>query len=141
MAGAGANPVSFLLDKDGLITTERKGVDPAAAPFAKAPWRLRLASWVKKVKPHVLLGLSGVGGVFNEQVLKAMRESDSPKPAIFAMSNLTVNGNGKVGHVNQANNMYLFPGIGMGSSSLSLASFITDEEIQSGILYPPTRSI
>ena len=24
---------------------------------------------VKKVKPHVLLGLSGVGGIFNEQVL------------------------------------------------------------------------
>lgn len=25
---------------------------------------------VKKVKPHVLLGLSGVGGVFNEEVGK-----------------------------------------------------------------------
>ena len=24
----------------GLITTERKGVDPAAAPFAKAPWEI-----------------------------------------------------------------------------------------------------
>lgn len=23
---------------------------------------------IKKVKPHVLLGLSGVGGVFNEEV-------------------------------------------------------------------------
>ncbi|KAI8025327.1 hypothetical protein LOK49_LG02G01066 [Camellia lanceoleosa] len=53
-------------------------------------------------------------------------------------------GNGKVGHVNQANNMYLFPGIGMGallsgarliSNGMSqavsecLASYITDEEI------------
>ncbi|GMP42252.1 hypothetical protein CsSME_00012062 [Camellia sinensis var. sinensis] len=84
----------------GLITTERKGVDPEAAPFAKAPWKIEglglreganLVKVVKKVKPHILLGLSGVGGVFNEQVLKAMRESDSPKPAIFAMSNLMVN--------------------------------------------------
>lgn len=87
---------------------------------------------VKKVKPHVLLGLSAVGGLFNEevrspilsffqicalfipnssieinystlnqiliicwhtnQVLKAMRDSDSSKPAIFAMSNPTNNG-------------------------------------------------
>ncbi|THG13711.1 hypothetical protein TEA_022208 [Camellia sinensis var. sinensis] len=100
----------------GLITTEQKGVDPAAAPFAKAPWEIEG------------LGLRE-GANLVKVVLKAMRESDSPKLAIFAMSNLTVNaectvvdafnhGNGKVGHVNQANNMYLFPGIGMGSSSL-----------------------
>ncbi|KAL7204074.1 hypothetical protein ACSBR2_017190 [Camellia fascicularis] len=163
MAGAEANPLFFLLDKDGLITTERKGVDPAAAPFAKAPGEIKglglreganLVEVVKIVKPHVLLGLSGVGGVFNEQVLKAMRESDSPKPAIFAMSNPTMNaectavdafnhagenivfasgspfknvdlGNGKVGLVNQANNMYLFPGIGMGAL-LSGACLISD---------------
>ena len=140
---------------------------------------------VKKVKPHVLLGLSGVGSVFNEQVLKAMRESVSTKPAIFAMSNPTMNaectaidafnhagenivfasgspfenvdlGNGRVGHVNQANNMYLFPGIGLGSllsgarhitdgmlqaASECLASYITEEDIKKGILYPSIKSI
>ncbi|KDO86070.1 hypothetical protein CISIN_1g007456mg [Citrus sinensis] len=65
----------FLLDKDGLITKERKNLDPAAAPFAKDPgdfMGLRegasLLEVVRKVKPHVLLGLSGVGGVFNEEV-------------------------------------------------------------------------
>ncbi|KAF5733018.1 NAD-dependent malic enzyme 59 kDa isoform mitochondrial [Tripterygium wilfordii] len=138
----------FLLDKDGLITKERKHIDPAAAPFAKTLSDIEglglkegasLIEVVKKVKPHVLLGLSGVGGIFHEEVLKAMRKSDSPKPAIFAMSNPTMNaectaidafkhagenivfasgspfenvdlGNGKLGHVNQANNMYLFPG-------------------------------
>ncbi|GMP42332.1 hypothetical protein CsSME_00012116 [Camellia sinensis var. sinensis] len=76
MAGAEANPLFFLLDKDGLITTESKGVDPAAAPFAKAPGEieglgLRVGAnlvKVKKVKPHILLGWSGVGGVFNEQL-------------------------------------------------------------------------
>ncbi|KAI8027150.1 hypothetical protein LOK49_LG02G01090 [Camellia lanceoleosa] len=61
----------------GLITTESKGVDVAAAPFAKAPGEIEglglrvganLIKVVKRVKPHVLLGLSGVGGVFNEQV-------------------------------------------------------------------------
>ncbi|GAV90090.1 malic domain-containing protein/Malic_M domain-containing protein [Cephalotus follicularis] len=182
----------YLIDKDGLITKERKNIDPAAAPFAKDPANtdgLRegatLVEVVKKIKPHVLLGLSGVGGIFNEEVLKAMRQSDSIKPAIFAMSNPTMKaectavdafkhageniifasgspfenvdlGNGKVGHVNQANNMYLFPGIGLGAllsgaRSISdgmlqvaaecLASYMTDEEVKKGILYPSIDSI
>ncbi|GLU00630.1 hypothetical protein SLE2022_179800 [Rubroshorea leprosula] len=177
----------FLIDRDGLITKERKNIDPGAAPFAKDPVETMglgegamLLEVVKKVKPHVLLGLSGVGGIFSEEVLKAMHESDSKKPAIFAMSNPTLNavctaadafrhageniifasgspfqnadlGNGKVGHVNQANNMYLFPGIGLGTllsgarfitdgmlqaAAECLASYKTDEEIQKGILYP-----
>ncbi|XWS46049.1 hypothetical protein CRYUN_Cryun14cG0031100 [Craigia yunnanensis] len=88
----------FLLDKDGLITKERKNLDPAAVLFAKDPGQIvglregaSLLEVVKKVQPDVLLGLSGVGGVFNEEVLKALRESDSIKPAIFAMSNPTMN--------------------------------------------------
>ncbi|XP_008232779.1 PREDICTED: NAD-dependent malic enzyme 2, mitochondrial isoform X3 [Prunus mume] len=182
----------FLIDKDGLVTKERKNLDPMAAPFAKEPGAIdglregaSLVEVVKKVKPHVLLGLSGVGGVFSQEVLQAMRESDSAKPAIFAMSNPTMNaectaedafkhagenivfgsgspfenvdlGNGKVGHVNQANNMYLFPGIGLGAllagarlisdgmlqaASECLASYITDEDIRKGILYPSIHSI
>ncbi|CAI9292200.1 unnamed protein product [Lactuca saligna] len=194
MSGTTPNPQFFLIDKDGLITKERSGVDPAASPFAKSIGEVQsiglqegsdLLEVVKKVKPHVLVGLSGVGGIFNEQVLKAMRDSDSPRPAIFAMSNPTNNaectaadafkhagdnivfgsgspfqnvvlGNGKSGHVNQANNMYLFPGIGLGAlvsgahlitdgmmhaASTCLASYITDEEIQQGILYPSINSI
>ncbi|KAL4621844.1 hypothetical protein ACB092_06G257500 [Castanea dentata] len=195
MSGNGEAAVKkqfFLLDKDGLVTKERKELDPSAAPFAKDPREIEglregagLVEVVKKVKPHVLLGLSGVGGVFNEEVLKAMRESDSSKPAIFAMSNPTMNaectaadafrhagenivfasgspfenvnlGNGKVGHVNQANNMYLFPGIGLGTllsgarfitdgmlqaAAECLASYMTDEDIQNGILYPSINSI
>ncbi|KAL4354981.1 hypothetical protein GQ457_06G032170 [Hibiscus cannabinus] len=208
----------FLLDKDGLITKERKNLDPAAVPFAKAPGQIgelregdSLLEVVRKVKPDVLLGLSGVGGVFNEEVeipiflyitviynlllvirvefiitayilhcVEFMRESGSSRPAIFAMSNPTMNaectaaeafkyagenivfasgspfenvkfGKGKEGHVNQANNMYLFPGIGLGAllsgasfvtdgmlqaAAERLASYMTEEEIQKGILYP-----
>ncbi|KAL8139191.1 hypothetical protein V2J09_005192 [Rumex salicifolius] len=189
---ASRNHQLYLLDKDGLITAERQNLDPAAAPYARNPAvndGLRegstLLEVVKKVKPHVLLGLSGVGGIFTEEVLKAMRESDCPKPAIFAMSNPTTKaectpadafkyagenivfasgspfqnvdlGNGKVGYVNQANNMYLFPGIGLGAlvsgarlitdkmmqaASESLASYMTEDEIQKGMLYPPIESI
>ncbi|KAF9602598.1 hypothetical protein IFM89_030204 [Coptis chinensis] len=186
----------WLLDKDvwGLVTTDRKNIDPAAAPFARGHGQgeiegLRegasLHEVVAKVNPHVLLGLSGVGGIFTEEVLKAMRKSDSSRPAIFAMSNPTIKaectaanafeyagentvfasgspfenvnlGNGKVGHVNQANNMYLFPGIGLGAllsgarvitdgmlqaAAECLASYMTDEQVQSGMLYPSISSI
>ncbi|EPS58583.1 malic enzyme, partial [Genlisea aurea] len=148
MPGQKGEPQFFLLDKDGLITKERKSIDSAAVAFAKSRSEASavglnegstLLEVVKNVKPHVLLGLSGVGGIFNEEILKAMRESHSNKPAIFAMSNPNTNaecsaaeafkhagenivfasgspfdnvdlGNGKTGHVNQANNMYLFPG-------------------------------
>ncbi|THF94707.1 hypothetical protein TEA_015569 [Camellia sinensis var. sinensis] len=177
MAGAAANPQFFLLDKDGLITKARKNIDPAAAPFAKAPGEIEglglreganLVDVVKKVKPHVLLGLSGVGGIFNEEVLKAMRESDSTKPAIFAMSNPTLNAEcTAVDAFKHAGEHIVFASgspfkhvdlvrVGLGAllsgshfisdgmllaAAECLASYITDEEIQQGILYPPTRSI
>ncbi|CAN6287796.1 unnamed protein product [Urochloa humidicola] len=184
----------WVLDKDGLITKDREGLDPAVAPFARGygPNEIQdlhegasLVEVVKKVKPHVLLGLSGVGGIFDEEVLKAMKESDSPRPAVFAMSNPTTKaectpddvfkhvgenaifasgspfsnvslGNGKTGYANQANNMYLFPGIGSGAllsgarnisdgmleaAAECLASYITDDEIQKGILFPSVSSI
>ncbi|MCL7036807.1 hypothetical protein MKW94_005591, partial [Papaver nudicaule] len=164
---AAAHNPFWLLDKDGLVTKDRKNLDPSAAPFARGfglgeieglGEGVSLLEVVKKVNPHVLLGLSGVGGIFTEEVLKAMRDSDSSRPAIFAMSNPTMNaectaadafkhagenivfasgspfenvnlGDGKVGHVNQANNMYLFPGIGLGTL-LSGSHFITDGMLQ-----------
>ncbi|OEL15120.1 NAD-dependent malic enzyme 59 kDa isoform, mitochondrial [Dichanthelium oligosanthes] len=188
VAAAGINP------QKGLITKARKGLDPAVARFARGygPDEVpdlhegaSLVEVVKKVKPHVLLGLSGVGGIFNEEVLKAMKESDSSRPAVFAMSNPTTKaectpddvfkhvgenaifasgspfsnvslGNGKTGYANQANNMYLFPGIGLGallsgarhvsdgmlqSAAECLASYITDDEIRKGILFPSVSSI
>ncbi|KAJ0565578.1 putative malate dehydrogenase (decarboxylating) [Helianthus annuus] len=181
MTGSTASPQFYLIDKDGLITKERSRVDPAAAPFAKRVGEVQsiglregsdLLEVVKKVYPEL-------------EVLKAMRDSDSPKPAIFAMSNPTDNaectaadafmhagetlffgsgspfpnvdlGNGKVGYVNQANNMYLFPGIGLGAllsgarivsdgmlqaAAECLASYMTIKEIQKGKFYPSIGSI
>ncbi|CAH9097026.1 unnamed protein product [Cuscuta europaea] len=194
MSGPSAHPHFFLLDKNGLITKGRKDMDPAASPFAKEQHEIEglglyegagLLEVVKKVKPHVLLGLSAVGGLFSEEVLKAMRDSDSTKPAIFAMSNPTNNaectaadafkyagpnivfgsgspfdnvdlGNGETGYVNQANNMYLFPGIGLGAllsgariisdtmleaAAERLASYMSDEEVERGLLYPSINNI
>jgi len=76
----------WVLDKDGLITKDRKDLDPAVSSFARGhgPDEIpdlhegaSLVEVVRKVKPHVLLGLSGVGGIFNEEVSISIREPTS----------------------------------------------------------------
>ncbi|KAM3379273.1 NAD-dependent malic enzyme 62 kDa isoform, mitochondrial [Capsicum galapagoense] len=144
-----------------------------------------LAEVVHQVKPDVLLGLSAVGGLFSKEVLEALKHSTSTRPAIFPMSNPTRNaectpeeafsilgdniifasgspfkdvdlGNGHVGHCNQANNMFLFPGIGLGTllsgsrivsdgmlqaAAECLAGYMTEEEVLKGIIYPSISRI
>lgn len=144
-----------------------------------------LVEVVKQVKPDVLLGLSAVGGLFSKEVLEALKGSTSTRPAIFAMSNPTKNaectaeeafsilgdniifasgspfsnvdlGNGHIGHCNQGNNMYLFPGIGLGTllsgarivsdgmlqaAAERLAAYMSDEEVHKGIIFPSTSRI
>ncbi|KAJ7530200.1 hypothetical protein O6H91_15G084700 [Diphasiastrum complanatum] len=185
----------WVVDKWGLVTKAREDLDPDASPFAREIEESEvedglqegasLLEVVKSVKPDILLGLSGVGGIFSKEVLEAMRESTSKRPAIFPMSNPTKNAectaeaafqhagdhiifasgspfqnvdleDGKVGHVNQGNNMYLFPGIGLGTlicgariitdgmlnaGAKRLASYMSDESVEQGIIYPPISSI
>ncbi|XP_061370524.1 NAD-dependent malic enzyme 62 kDa isoform, mitochondrial isoform X2 [Gastrolobium bilobum] len=144
-----------------------------------------LVEVVKQVKPDVLLGLSAVGGLFSKEVLEALKGSTSTRPAIFAMSNPTKNaectpeeafsilgdnvifasgspfsnvdlGNGRTGHCNQGNNMYLFPGIGLGTllsgsriisdgmlqaAAERLAAYMTEEEVLKGIIFPSISRI
>ncbi|XP_075644762.1 NAD-dependent malic enzyme, mitochondrial [Castanea sativa] len=144
-----------------------------------------LVEVVQKVKPDVLLGLSAVGGLFSKEVLEALKGSTSTRPAIFAMSNPTNNaectpeeayssvgeniifasgspfqdvdlGNGRIGHCNQGNNMYLFPGIGLGTllsgsriitdgmlqaAAECLAAYMTEEEVLKGVIFPSISSI
>ncbi|XP_021996729.1 NAD-dependent malic enzyme 1, mitochondrial-like [Helianthus annuus] len=118
----------------------------------------RVKKAVQEVKPDVLLGLSAVGGLFSKEILEAFRGSTSTRPAIFALSNPTTNaectpeeafsivgkniifasgspfkdvdlGGGEIGYSNQGNNMYLFPGIGLGTL-LSGARIISDDMLQ-----------
>merc|ERR1719369_1608441 len=49
---------------------------------------MSLIDTIRKVKPNILIGLSACGGLFNEEVLKAMDDNDTP-PIIFPLSNPT----------------------------------------------------
>ncbi|KAI3886691.1 hypothetical protein MKW92_008843 [Papaver armeniacum] len=183
------NPI-WIFDNQGLVTKKRLNLDPPAAHFARdfgqeqikgLSMGASLLEVVKIVKPDILLGVSDeVKGIFTEEVLKAMKDSGSSRPAILAMSaectaadafkyageniifvsgspcaNVNI-GNGKVGHVNQADTRFLSLGVCLGillsgSRSITdgmlvaaaecLASFVTDEQIKSGIVYPSTASI
>lgn len=139
---------------------------------------------VKEVKPTILLGLSGVGGIFSHEVCAEMgKVNDSP--VIFAMSNPSnhaecsseqvfaategkaifasgspfedvVTKDGKLCKSNQGNNMYIFPGIGLGvvvagcnlvtngmilCAAEALASSMEQSELDIGMVYPNIENI
>ncbi|KAK7194189.1 malic enzyme [Novymonas esmeraldas] len=108
---------------------------------------------VKFVKPTALLGLGGVGPVFTEEIVRSVA-ANAARPIIFPLSNPTsksevvpddayrwTNGaaiiasgspfpastiDGKTIKPSQGNNLYVFPGVGLGCA-LAQPSYIPDE--------------
>lgn len=149
----------------------------------KGPRLTNLLDVIAYVKPTALLGLSTTKGAFTPEVLKAMGELNS-RPIIFPLSNpvklsectfaeavehtqgrvLFASGSpfpemvfkGKKLYPGQGNNMYIFPGLGLGSiiskaisvtdsmieaSSLGLADSLTPDERADTLLYPRIERI
>jgi malate dehydrogenase (oxaloacetate-decarboxylating)(NADP+) len=142
-----------------------------------------LSRLIDYVKPTILMGLSTIGGAFNSDILGQMTELNN-KPIIFPLSNpssksectfeeavkctegraLFASGspfpslefNGKTLTPGQGNNMYVFPGIGLGAilskavnitqdmiyaSAESLSTSLNTDEVAAGWLYPDIRRI
>mgnify|MGYP002067486044 CR=1 FL=1 len=138
---------------------------------------------VKRVKPTVLIGASGQPGSFDEAVINEMAKT-CDRPVVFALSNPTsksecsaeqayrwtrgkaifasgspfdpVRVHGKVFVPGQGNNMFIFPGIGLGAiasgaqrvtdsmfftAAKTLAQMVTEEELEAGTLYPDLGKI
>lgn len=89
----------WLVDDKGLLTKARgkqpDGSEGRTKLFPGQDVYLRaesnyeganLLSVIKAIKPTILLGLSGVGGLFTEEVCSEMGKHNE-KPVIFAMSN------------------------------------------------------
>src|SRR5882672_3783563 len=89
----------WVIDKDGLLHSGRKGLAPEQAVYAQPEGNLSgwprssggnvgLADVVASVDASILIGLSTVGGAFTETIVREMARK-SPRPIIFPLSNPT----------------------------------------------------
>ncbi|GMP59668.1 hypothetical protein CsSME_00022865 [Camellia sinensis var. sinensis] len=175
----------FLVDSKGLIVSSRKdSLQHFKKPWAHEHEPVKdLLNAVKAIKPTVLIGSSGVGQTFTKEVIEAMA-SFNEKPVILALSNPTsqsectaeeaytwsqgraifasgspfdpVEYKGIVYLPGQANNAYIFPGLGLGlvisgairvhnamllAASEALAGQVSKEHFDKGLIYPPFSNI
>ncbi|KAG5523485.1 hypothetical protein RHGRI_035330 [Rhododendron griersonianum] len=185
----------WLVDSKGLIVSSRvESLQHFKKPWAHEHQPVKeLVDAVKSIKPTVLIGSSGAGRTFTKEVIEAM-SSFNEKPIILALSNPTsqsectaeeaytwskgraifasgspfgpVEYNGKVYLSGQANNAYIFPGLGLGliisgairvhddmllvacklsdlinSASETLAAEVSQENFDKGLIYPPFTNI
>ncbi|MEY8441770.1 malolactic enzyme [Lactobacillaceae bacterium 24-114] len=85
----------YLVDKQGLLFDDTKGLTPKQKPFTRQrsefdnPDELtNLAAVVKAIHPTVMIGTSTCPGTFTEEIVKEMA-SHTERPIIFPLSNPT----------------------------------------------------
>ncbi len=142
-----------------------------------------LMSVVSALKPTVLIGTSGQPGVFDEPLVREMAKHVE-RPVIFPFSNPTsqceaqpvdliqwtegralvasgspfdpVEYEGRTMRIGQGNNVYIFPGVGLGAlaagagsvtesmftvAAKTLAAQVDEQDLASCSLYPPLRQL
>ena len=187
----------YLFDVEGLLAKD--GMDPDAHAalakeqqvFAEAfetPGAARGASLldvVRSAKPTMLIGLSTVGGLFTEELVRAFHDGVKPdRPIVMPLSNPTksaecsaedaiawtdgaavfasgspfppVTYGGKTYQTSQCNNMFVFPGVGLGATvaectvvsdnmlhaaAEACANSVSDAEMARGQVFPDVERI
>jgi malate dehydrogenase (oxaloacetate-decarboxylating)(NADP+) len=174
----------WFVDVNGLVVKGRHDLTEDQRPYAHDhTWTPDVLAAVQAVKPTALIGVSGQPHTFTRPVIEAMSAMHQ-KPIIFALSNPTANAEctaeqayawsgGRAifasgspfppvecqGHTlvpRQANNAYIFPGVGLGviacgarrvtddmffTAARTLASVVTDSDLAQGSLFPPLRRL
>jgi malate dehydrogenase (oxaloacetate-decarboxylating)(NADP+) len=143
----------------------------------------QIVAAIEDFKPTILIGVSTVGKLFSQEVVEAMSRHNE-RPIIFALSNPTEKheclpedaytwSQGKVVYAggvqfppvhfagntyvpSQANNLYVFPAVGMAiyatnakrvtdemfiEAAHAVADQVTPEQLKLGMLFPPQSSI
>uniref|UniRef100_A0A1B0AG60 Malic enzyme n=1 Tax=Glossina pallidipes TaxID=7398 RepID=A0A1B0AG60_GLOPL len=176
----------FMRDSKGLVVKERLAdtLNDNKLLFAKdMPFIFKLEDCIREIKPTILIGASAQAGSFTKEVLRLM-SSFNAVPIIFALSNPTAKSectafeaythtkgkclfasgspfppleyDGRTRYASQANNAYIFPGIGLGATACciryipseifliaarTLADICTPEDYAHGRLYPPLSKL
>jgi malate dehydrogenase (oxaloacetate-decarboxylating) len=144
----------YIVDIDGLVHTGLPNIPPHQRPYARTDAEsMNLLETVKTIHPTVLIGVSAQNGVFNEDVLTAMARY-TERPIVFPLSNPTskceahptdilkwtkgkaiiatgspfndVTYQGLTVSIAQCNNVYIFPGVGLGVVACG-AKEVTDQ--------------
>lgn len=160
-----------IVDSKGLVTCDRKNLSGPKAEFARDQRSMTLEQVVRAAEPTVLIGATGQPGLFSESILSRLGD----RPLVLPLSNptdkaectpaavqqatggaaLTATGSPFPGS-SQCNNVYLFPGVGLGVQHAGLAR-VTDghfltaaralseetprTDLEKGLLFPPVRDI
>ncbi|GAA0289261.1 NAD-dependent malic enzyme [Psychrosphaera haliotis] len=165
LTDAEARKKVFMIDRFGLVTNGMNDLRDFQQALAQESrdyesWEIEgqypsLVEVMENAKPGILIGVSGVPGLFSEQAIKTMYSNDN-QPIIFPLSNPIkqieahpkdviswTDGNailatgspfdviefeGKSFEIAQCNNAYIFPGIGLGVLAVG-AKIISDEMI------------
>jgi malate dehydrogenase (oxaloacetate-decarboxylating)(NADP+) len=174
--------LSFV-DQHGLLVKRRTDLLEHNAPYVLDREPLTFLEAIDALRPDVLIGATGVAGVFTREAIERMA-AIRERPAIFALSNPTskaectaeqacrwsggraifasgspfaaVTFDGRTSHPSQANNAYVFPGIGLGAiacrartlpddifltAARTLASLVRPRDLERGALFPPLADI
>ena len=175
-----ARRLVWMVDSKGLVTTSRGGkLEEHKLPYARDEEpAATLLEIVKRIKPTILIGASGHAHTFTEDVVRTMH-TDCKRPIIFALSNPTskaectaqqayswtsgtaifasgspfppVRIEGRIFVPGQGNNMFIFPGVGLGAVACGAqkvtdemfftAHLVTDDEMAAGTIYPDLGKI
>jgi malic enzyme len=193
MSEAAARHALVMVDSRGLVHDRREDLDPTkldqalpAGDYAAYGFSTEYPSAVEtieRVRPSVLVGTTGVGGAFDEPVLRAIAAA-TDRPIVLALSNPTSNAeatpadilrwtegralvatgspfadvevDGRPRVIGQANNVFIFPGLGLGAiaaevriitdrmfllAARTLAGHVTEARLATGAIYPPIANL
>lgn len=170
-------------DRDLEPYKQKHAKDPSTLDWLKGERDLQLESVVEKAGITVLIGTSGQAGCFNHDVVQSVLDH-TDRPIIMPLSNPTIqaeaipadvyswtNGRALVGTgspfpdvlyegksymIGQCNNVFVFPGVGLGvlasgarevlpefftAAARAVSGFVTHEEMDRGVLVPAVTAL